>query len=144
LPRGAQLGQVVNQKSFHLSAIVSQQEVSRLFAGEILGSEVRLFGQAGIALPVTAQKIIPAERQTLPSAAIGWRSGGEVAVDLTDRSGVHTKEPFFQLRATVAPQPQVALLHGRSGKIRFDLPNEPLLSQWMRKLWQLLQKRYAL
>lgn len=144
LPRGTQLGQVVNPRSFHFSAIVSQQEASRLFAGEIRGSEVRVSGQAGVALPVTAQRIIPAEQQRLPSAALGWLAGGEVAVDPSDRSGVRTQEPFFQVRATVAAQPPVVLLHGRSGKIRFDLPPEPLLQQWARKLWQLLQKRYAL
>jgi hypothetical protein len=38
----------------------------------------------------------------------------------------------------------VALIHGRSGRIRFDLEPEPLLPRWLRRLWQLLQKRYQL
>jgi hypothetical protein len=41
-------------------------------------------------------------------------------------------------------QADLALLDGRSGKIRFDLEPEPLLPRWMRRLWQLLQKRYQL
>ena len=39
---------------------------------------------------------------------------------------------------------EVVLLHGRSGRIRFDLEPEPLLPRWLRRLWQLLQKRYQL
>jgi hypothetical protein len=38
----------------------------------------------------------------------------------------------------------IALLHGRSGKIRFDLDPEPLLPRWLRRLYQLLQKRYQI
>jgi hypothetical protein len=37
-----------------------------------------------------------------------------------------------------------ALLHGRAGKIRFNLEPEPLLPRWLRRLQQLLQKRYRL
>jgi hypothetical protein len=40
--------------------------------------------------------------------------------------------------------PTPALLHGRSGVIRFDLPAEPLLPRWLRRLGQLLQVRYQL
>lgn len=144
LARGTPLGQIVNPQSFHFSAIVTQQEASRLFADEIRMAEVRLFGQSGIPVAVTDRKIIPADRDTLPSAALGWRGGGEVATAPTDASGVRASEPFFELHATVKPEGDALILHGRSGKIRFSLPAEPLLRQWIRKLRQLLQKRYAL
>jgi hypothetical protein len=42
---------------------------------------------------------------------------------------------FFRLQPA-------ALLHGRSGKIRFDLDPEPLLPRWIRRVRQLLQQRY--
>jgi putative peptide zinc metalloprotease protein len=53
-------------------------------------------------------------------------------------------EPFFELRAQIVPQPEVALLHGRAGRIRFELPAEPLLPRAIRRLRQLLQRRYQL
>ncbi len=80
----------------------------------------------------------------LPSAALGWRSGGEVAVSGTDHDGVKTREPFFAVQAAIEPRDGVALLHGWAGKIRFELPPQPLLSQWVRRIMQLLQKRYGL
>jgi putative peptide zinc metalloprotease protein len=142
-PRGTALGQVINAGSFYFSAIVSEKDASRLFTREIRLAQVRLRGQAGITLPVTEQKIIPAEHEVLPSPALGWHGGGEVPVELTDPSGVRATEPFFELRATIQPNSGAAILHGRSGKIRFQLAPEPLLRQWMRKLRQLLQKQYG-
>jgi len=142
--RGTPLGLIVNPQGWQFSAVVSQREASRLFASEILGAKVRLHGQAGVELPVVVHKIIPAEHQTLPSAALGWRGGGEVAVALDDPSGTRAAEPFFELRATLGDTAGATILHGRSGKVRFDLVPEPLLHQWVRKLRQLLQKQYAL
>ena len=144
VPRGSSLGLVINERAFYFSAIISQREASRLFTDEIRSAQVRLAGQAGVPVLVTGQKIIPAEHQTLPSAALGWRGGGEVPVSLTDPEGTSAVEPFFELRATIATVPVPAILHGRSGKIRFDLAPEPLLEQWLRQLRQLLQKQYGL
>ena len=144
LGRGSPLGLLINASAFEFSAVISQSEAARLFASEIHGAQVRLRGQAGIELPVVNQRIIPAEHDTLPSAALGWHGGGEVPVALNDTSGTRAAEPFFELLAKIAPAGDAAILHGRSGKIRFDLPPEPLLQQWIRKLRQLLQKQYAL
>jgi len=144
LARGSPLGLLVNSNAFHFSAVVSQREASRLFASEIRGAYIRLRGEAGVELPVLNQRIIPAEHDTLPSAALGWHGGGEVPVLLDDPNGTRAAEPFFELLATIAPTTDALILHGRSGKIRFDLPPEPLLHQWIRKLQQVLQKQYGL
>ena len=63
-----------------------------------------------------------------------------VAADKPNRAA----EPFFEVRAPLDQNEAVALVHGRSGKIRFPLDPEPLLQRWMRRLWQLLQRRYQL
>jgi putative peptide zinc metalloprotease protein len=142
IPRGTQLGHVINPTGFRFVAIVSQDEASHLFSNTVRASQVRLHGEAGEALGVTRQTIIPAEQQYLPSAALGWRGGGEIALDPTDNRGLKTAEPFFQVVASIEPDAPARLLHGRSGKIRFSLPPEPLLKQWTRKLQQLLQRRF--
>ena len=144
LERGEPVGQVVDESAFYFSAIVSQNDASRLFSREISGSEIKFRGEAGETVDVLDQRVIPGEQRNLPSAAVGWAGGGEVAVDTSDRSGTKTTEPFFEVRATVQDSEGVHLLHGRSGKIRFDLPPEPLLRQWLRKLRQLLQNRYGI
>jgi len=142
--RGTPVGEVVNTDGIYFAAIVSQDEASRLFTDEIGEAFVRLKGQAGEEVSVSSRLIVPAERQNLPSAALGWRGGGEVAVDTQDNSGVKASEPFFEVRATLVPKPEVALLQGRSGIVRFELPSEPLVRRWIRKLRQVLQNRYGI
>lgn len=144
IPRGSSVGEIVNHEGFRFSAVVSQDEASNLFVDQINKVEVRLFGQVGANLEVRDYQIIPFEHEKLPSAALGWRGGGDVPVSLNDESGLKAAEPFFQIYANLKPLPGVALLHGRSGKIRFSLRSEPLIHQWARKLRQLLQKRYQI
>jgi putative peptide zinc metalloprotease protein len=144
LARGSPLGVVMKGDAYRFSATVSEREASRLFDHETHTAQVRLRGQAGIVLEVSSQVIIPAEREILPSAALGWRGGGELPVSPQDNSGLRATEPFFEVRAGIVPRPGATLVHGRSGKIRFQLAPEPLLRQWVRRLRQLLQNRYAL
>lgn len=144
LERGAPAGQLVDGSEFYFSAIVSQNEASRLFSDAIRGSEVKLGGQAGLSLPVTDRVVIPGDRRSLPSAALGWAGGGELAVAASDTSGTQALEPFFEVRATVRPVAPVELLHGRGGRIRFELEPEPLLQQGLRRFRQMLQNRYGI
>jgi putative peptide zinc metalloprotease protein len=143
-PRGQLVGQVVQAAEFRFTAVISQEEAANLFSGRALQSQVRISGQAATDLPVRAVRVIPAQQQLLPSRALGWLGGGDVAVSQADPEGLRTAEPFFELRATVQAVGDVRLLHGRSGKIRLELQREPLLTQWYRKTRQLLQRRYQI
>jgi putative peptide zinc metalloprotease protein len=91
-------------------------------------------------LTVERWRVIPGGKQSLPSPALGWGAGGEVAV--SQREPNQAAEPFFEVHAELPASQKVAFLHGRSGKIRFDLEPQPLLQRAWRRLWQLLQKRY--
>ena len=142
--RGAVLGKIVNRSDFHFAAVVSQEEAADLFSGQIRKVEVRVHGQGGTNLEVLRYRIIPYRQEKLPSAALGWQGGGEVAVSGRDQSGRQTVEPFFQIYADIRPEPEALLLHGRSGKVRFTLDSRPLLLQWVHSFKQLLQKRYQL
>ena len=87
---------------------------------------------------------IPMEKSQLPSPALGWGGGGEVAIDVQDEHGIKTAEPFYEILARLGPAGGALLLHGRSGKICFKLPPEPLAQQAYRRLRQTLQKRYKI
>ncbi|MBI3868979.1 MAG: hypothetical protein HY299_10670 [Verrucomicrobia bacterium] len=144
VPKGTRLGILVNPAAFRFTATVPQEDVDALFARHINGAEVRLSGQAAAALKITSWQTIPGAQRTLPSPALGWRGGGDVPVAPDDPHGQKAAEPFFEVRAEFAPTDAVAMLHGRSGRIRFDLDSEPLLPRAVRRLRQLLQKRYQL
>lgn len=142
--RGGDLGIVTDPAKFQFIAVVGQTDADRIFVRPVNGSSVRLYGQASSALQVANLKMIPGERRTLPSPALGWAGGGPIPVAQDDPDGRKTIEPFFEVRADLAPGAKAALLDGRSGEIRFDLPAEPLLPRWTRQLRQLLQKRYQI
>jgi putative peptide zinc metalloprotease protein len=112
--------------------------------GEIVPEGTFRYGQGGKNLKVEAYQIIPFQHEKLPSAALGWLGGGEVAVSGSDETGLQAAEPFFQIYADLKLDPAVAFLHGRSGKLRFSLHPKPLLMQWGHKFRQLLQRRYQI
>jgi putative peptide zinc metalloprotease protein len=142
LARGSALGLLVNTQAFEFVATVAQTDAEAVFGRKPTGGEVRLRGEAGYALPVSSWNIVPGGQETLPSAALGWVAGGEVPVSAKDPN--KAVEMFFEVHAHLPDSPNVALLHGRSGSIRFDLKPQPLLPRWIRSLSQLLQKRYQL
>jgi putative peptide zinc metalloprotease protein len=142
IARGTALGLVIDPSGFEFTATVVQEDVDRLFARQFPSGNVRLFGQADSTLLVKNLKVVPAEQQNLPSAALGWHAGGEIPSAAEDPQGRRAVEPFFEVHGDIQSAGDVALLHGRAGKIRFDLPSEPLLPRWIRSLRQLLQKRY--
>jgi putative peptide zinc metalloprotease protein len=142
--RGTPLGQLVNEQAFSFSSVVSQKEISQIFSGQVRSTEVRLSGQANLTLATGNMIQVPVEQTQLPSVALGYGAGGEVAIDVKDSSGVVAAEPFYEVRLDLLPDPEAVLYHGRSGRVCFKLPPEPLLRQGYRKLRQLLQERYQL
>jgi putative peptide zinc metalloprotease protein len=144
IQRGTPIGELVNEQAYSFSSVVSQNEVSQIFSGQVQSAEVRLAGQADLNLATGNMIQVPVEQTELPSVALGYGAGGEVAVDVTDSSGVVAAQPFYEVRLDLVPVPGVALYHGRSGRVRFKLPPEPLLRQGYRKLRQILQERYQL
>jgi putative peptide zinc metalloprotease protein len=141
LERGTPLGLVVDSTAFEFVATVAQTDADAAFARKPRRGQVRLRGQAGSVLAVSQWKVVPGGKEMLPSPSLGWAAGGEVPVSPNEPA--KAKEPFFEIHAVLAPG-AAALLHGRSGTIRFDLEPQPLLPRWLRRLGQLLQKRYQL
>ncbi len=160
-PRGLELGIVQGEQQFFISAVVKQDEVSRLFTTEqVQDTRVKIRGQEDNTLGVTNFVAIPAEREALPSAALGILGGGTTAVknkaqdprnlpgpgmvEAEQGRGTHTKEPVFELRATLQPSALVNLVHGQRAVARLALTPEPLLWQWVRQVRQVFQKNYQM
>ena len=141
--RGEIVGESIPEGAWRFFAVVSQQDVNLLFEQEMRGVSLRFPGNAGEVVEPSSLQIVPGRQEYLPSPALGWRMGGPVRVRDDDPDGVRAAEPFFlvmlDLDATGAP-----LHHGRVGLARFRVENEPYLSQWYRKMRQILQKRFQL
>jgi putative peptide zinc metalloprotease protein len=162
MSRGLELGVVQNDQAFSISAVVKQEDVSRLFTPEqVRGTEVRVVGQEGVVLGVTSFAAIPSQRESLPSAALGLAGGGTVAVanhqpgrdrklpgpgmvEAEGGNATHATESIFEIRAHLQPASDIKLVHGQRVIARMTLEPAPLGSQWWRMLWQTFQRTYKL
>ncbi|WFB36457.1 hypothetical protein P3T73_01595 [Kiritimatiellota bacterium B12222] len=138
--RGAVLGYVINPDEFIAVAVIAQDEARWLFdESGIRRGRLRLYGSAGEPLELGDWTMIPAEQRHLPSPALGWQGGGEVAVSAGEGNGVTALRSFFEVRAKVETTGKdVAMLHGRTGRIRFRIAPEPLWRQVYRRVRQIL------
>lgn len=141
--RGTTFGKIIDTQSFRFNAIVSQDESSNLFGGQIKKAEVRINGEDGKMLPIGNLQIIPSKQEYLPAAALGWKGGGPIRV-MEDKEGLHAADPFFQVYGTFPDSHGVRLMQHRTGEMRITLQPEPLLIQGTRQLRQLLQQRLQL
>jgi putative peptide zinc metalloprotease protein len=120
-----------------------QEDVDRIFKKEFpKDAEVRLAGDAEVTLHVDKLRMVPGEQKNLPTSALGWEGGGDIAINMKESSGRVAAEPFFSVMGEFPPDAELVLLHGRTGKVRFKLESEPLVPRWIRRLGQLLQKRF--
>jgi putative peptide zinc metalloprotease protein len=162
LSRGLELGVVQGDGDFYLSAVVKQDDVSRIFTKQqVHHTEVRVRGQEGIVLGVRDFNALPAERESLSSAALGLAGGGSTAVDMNNSrdggqlagrglvgagQGTKASQPVFEIRAALDSDAAdtVKLIHGQRAVARMTLPAEPLLWQWVRAVRQLFQRTYQI
>jgi len=151
LQKGDSVGMLLDTSSFDFLAVVTQEEVSRLFMEKPRKVSMRLNGEAFTEIAVDKVSAIPAARDRLPSAALGWLGGGEIETrtsgDADGSYGERTAEPVYLVRASVKKDPALSGIdwaHGRSGKIRFHLTDTPLAMQGIRKARQALQKYYKM
>lgn len=144
IKKGTPLGQIINDSSFYFVSVIPQEDVNQVFKDTAFSAEIRLSGQADIVIPVKKYTSIPMDQSHLPSSALGWAAGGDLAVDVNDQYGTKSTEPFYEVRAGLQQAKAASFFHGRTGKIRFELPSRPLLQQWWLAFRQLIQKRYQI
>ena len=145
MQRGQALGEVVDASSFRFVAVMPQEQADIMFQNTFYQAELRLSGQADATLALQQVSIIPFQSDKLPSTALGWLGGGDIAVNTQEPSGTKAVESFFLLQSEIPRQQREGLivLHGLSGTLRLQTPAQPLTSQAYKALKQLVQKRYA-
>ena len=141
--RGATLGSVVDTSEWRFVAVLPQVS-THLFDSEVRSVEVRLRGQEDLNVVAERVQVVPFETGTLPSRALGFAGGGDIAVSPQDPQGLTAAEPFFRIHAQLPLQgPEMpSLLHGRLGTMRLTLQDRPLAQQLERSVRQFLQRRF--
>ncbi len=139
VPRGTEVGRVMELSRMEFLAVVSQKDAAELVHLPEARAEIRFPGQAATALQVNSFEVQPAQQQNLPSAALGWLGGGKIEVSREGGEGVRALESFFLVTAQLQAPPSIYPY--QTGRIRFYLEPEPFLNQAVRKLRQLVQNR---
>lgn len=139
--RGNVLGYVIHPEQRQFVAVISQDEARWLFdeAG-VRRARVRLRGSADEPLESPSWRVIPAEQRTLPSPALGWFGGGDVAIRQDTRDGTDAARTFFEVRLDLPAADTAALLHGRTGRVRFRIAPESIWTQATRRIRQLMRR----
>jgi putative peptide zinc metalloprotease protein len=144
LPRGGQLGIIVDPALYRFVAVIPQTDAASLFEGTVDAREVRLNGIAGWSLATEKTTVIPVEQRELPSAVLGWKGGGDIQVSEQEGHGDIAREAFFQVMVRLQPTQAPGLFHGRSGRLRLQLAPRTVASRVGQAVEQLMQKRYRL
>jgi putative peptide zinc metalloprotease protein len=147
LGQGTEVGHVLDpSKGYQFVAVISQESARELFATPAQEASLRLLGQADQAIAVERMVLLPYQMERLPSAALGWLGGGDLAVSTQDAKGEKAAEEFFEVRLTLKPDPEAPLVlaHGMRGVLRLSMPARSLYARINESLRQLVQKRYRL
>ena len=144
MAQGEKIGRVLGSGGLVFRAVVAEGDASHFFAMAGAMAQVRLRGNASQVMPVDRWHLVPAYRNELPSAALGWEAGGEVEAKADKEGHMRASQPFFEVRAELRDADLSELMQGRSGVIRFRVLDEPYLRQWLTDLRRFMQKRYRL
>jgi putative peptide zinc metalloprotease protein len=143
--RGQILGQIIGPETIRLRVVVDQDEAARLFHKQDFSISFRVAGRPDIGsepMPSVVERIIPIGSNWLPSAALGYSGGGHQAVDQRANDGQKTLSNVFEVWLKPELPYGQLLLAGQRVVVRFAFPEQPLSVQWLRKVRQLVSKRY--
>ena len=102
-------------------------------------NQIRLVGDIGTVLHATSVLAFPAAGESDPiNPILGTAGGGTIQMDPKDPKGATPKFPQFKVELTV-DNPGDRYISGQRAYVRFSMPKRPLLWQWARRFWQLIQ-----
>jgi putative peptide zinc metalloprotease protein len=134
IKKGDVLGYVVDPATVEARVAVPQSRADLVrFDSQTI--EVRLYNEPGKVLSAQLLREVPSATRQLPSALLGSRSGGGIAVDAQDERGLTTMDSVFQFDLTLP-----ALTDGylaRRIKVRF-VHDQATLAQQLWRYWRQL------
>ncbi len=142
LPRGQEVAIVATTSELVAKAALEQRDAELAALVSDPNPQIRLAGAIGTVLRGHDAQLINAAQDKLPSASLGHAGGGEIATDPRDASGRTPMTRQFEMRVML-DNPSAEWFPGQRAYIRFRLDKRPLLWQWGRRFWQLLQTHSA-
>lgn len=147
---GTRLCGIADPSRLFVTATLSQAEALWLFElpREDYTVEMRLRSNVAVVFTGGNVRVIDAGQRDLPHPSLGFAGAGTIEIDTRDQSGLLARQPQFEVIVEPATDPALAAawqgLPGERVKLRFTLPNRPLIAQWIDSLHKLVQGKVNL
>jgi hypothetical protein len=151
VPRGTELGQIVAMDQLEVRTTVQQRdyEIIAERGADMVRNvpldepddarvQVRLAGDVATILPGRGLLLINSAQPEVPHAALTFTGGAEIATDPQDQNGTRPVVPQFEARVLLDNAGQ-QYLPGQRATVRFRIDKKPLIWNWARRFWQLVQ-----
>ncbi|NIS87018.1 MAG: hypothetical protein GWN88_18950, partial [Nitrospinaceae bacterium] len=142
LHKGELVAYVVQYPLNTVRVVVPQESIG-LVKDQTVRVDVRLSDRVPHIYPAQVRREVPAATDKLPSVALGFAGGGEVAIDPSEEGGTKAFDTIFQLDLDVPDTAQARYIGGRVF-VRFDHGKVTLAEQWYRSIRQLLLRRFSI
>ncbi|MEX2219600.1 MAG: PqqD family peptide modification chaperone [Phycisphaerales bacterium] len=144
--RGQGLCEVVDTTKTRVAAVLSTAQFGSLMEleADAFDTEVRPYSDPHTVMRVAEVHVIEAGQHTLPHQALSFAGGGTFETDPQDRTATATKGTVFIARLdgiAAGAGPEWVGVPGERVRVRFALPPQPLLSQWIGRLHRIIQER---
>jgi putative peptide zinc metalloprotease protein len=137
--KGDLVGHVIDHSAMTVRVVIPQASVDRV-RRQTRAIEVRLAASVNEILVAQQLQEVPQATTQLPSALLGSRDGGNIAVDARDRGGRQAIANIFQLDISL-PATTTGTYLGQRAFVRFVHHSEPIGLGWYRQVRQLLLSR---
>lgn len=142
-PRGALLARIVETERPIVRAVISDRDQAYLFRRGTLGdpsalgvsASVRFSGRESDEFPATLVRVAAASTRRVSDPALAADVRGDVLLDPSDPDSKTSLLPQFIVE--VRPTDATPAPLGLRARVRLGVANEPLVSQWLRRIAQL-------
>ena len=138
--QGALLGYVFTPEEVRVRAVVDEHDIA-LVRDRTRAVDVLLAERGAQPVRAGLTRETPAATQTLPSAALGDRAGGQRVTDPADAEGLTTLQPVFLVDLALPPHTTERV--GGRAWVHFDHGATPLALQWSRRIQQLFLQHFS-
>jgi putative peptide zinc metalloprotease protein len=149
LSRGQEIGTVASMDRLIVRALVGQEDAQLLHEknNDLLAARAEPDGPIQVLLasgllashstPATAEAFLSAQ-DTVPHPSLLQSGGGDIAPDPTDAKQERPRTPQFEVRIRM-DNPDGRINPGQRAYVRFRVDHRSLLSEWIRRGFQMLQ-----
>ena len=144
LREGQEAAVVADMSEFEVVTLVQQRDSAQVMdyvqRGDNFETQIR---PAGMLWKILYGTGIEDRGATMyaPHPAVTEATGEAIAIDRTDQTGRKLAVPQFELRVRLSPNDMDYIqTPGQKAYVRFKLGKAPLLEQWGRRFWQLIQQ----